>query len=118
MLIVKPCTSMPKVACESKLPSLVRYSIHPCPGNWVAIERPVVYYVRATQAFSAEIKCLQCNPERLPNLFKPLNSNAVQIFPAPVDRTSASAWLYKHSCITLAKRINDPPSLQINVTFS
>ena len=32
----------------------------PCPGNWVAIGRAVVYYVWAAQAFSAGIKCPHC----------------------------------------------------------
>ena len=50
---------MPQVACESKLPSRVRSSIHPCPGNWVAIERPVVYNAQAAQVFRAGIKCRQ-----------------------------------------------------------
>ena len=31
--------------------------MHPCPGNWVAIGRTVVYNARADQAFSAGIKC-------------------------------------------------------------
>ena len=31
--------------------------MHPCLGNWVAIGRVVVYYARATHAFSAGIKC-------------------------------------------------------------
>ena len=34
--------------------------MHPCPGNWVAIGRAVVYYARADQAFSAGIKCRHC----------------------------------------------------------
>ena len=50
-------TSMTNVACESKLRSVVRSSVHPCPGKWVAIRREVVYYVNA---FSAGIKCRHC----------------------------------------------------------
>ena len=55
----KPSTSMTHAACESKL---ISYEAIPTsmPGNWVAIWRPVVYYVRAAHAFSARIKCWQC----------------------------------------------------------
>ena len=31
--------------------------MHPCPGNWVAIWREVVYYALAVHAFSAGMKC-------------------------------------------------------------
>ena len=34
---------------------------HPCPRNWVAIERAVLYYAWATQTFSAGIKCRHCS---------------------------------------------------------
>ena len=34
--------------------------MHPCPGNWVAIEHGVVFYARADRAFSAGIKCRHC----------------------------------------------------------
>ena len=44
-------------ACESKLRSVVRSSMHPYPGNWVAIWRAVVYYACAARSFSAGIKC-------------------------------------------------------------
>ena len=40
-----PCTSMPHVACKSKLRSVVRSSTHRWLGNWVAIERLVVHLV-------------------------------------------------------------------------
>ena len=43
---------------ESKLPSVVRSSMHPCPGNLVAIGCVVVYYAQASHAFSPGIKCL------------------------------------------------------------
>ena len=36
---------MTNVACESKLRSIVRSSMHPCPGYWVVIGFVVVYYV-------------------------------------------------------------------------
>ena len=39
----KPRTPMTHVACESKLRSVVKSSMHLCPGNWVAIGRAVVY---------------------------------------------------------------------------
>ena len=51
---------MTHVACESKLRSSVRSSVHPRPGNWVAIESAVVYHIRAARAFSAGIKCRHC----------------------------------------------------------
>ena len=38
--------------------------------------------------------------------------------PTPVDRTSNSAWLYKHPWLTYSKHINDLCSLQIKTTFS
>ena len=53
-------TSMPHVACKSKLRSFVRSSVHPCPGNWVAIERLVVHYTRSDHPFGAGIKCRHC----------------------------------------------------------
>ena len=34
--------------------------MHMCPGNWVTIERAVVYYVQAAHASSAGIKCRHC----------------------------------------------------------
>ena len=37
----KPSTSMTQVACESNLRSVIRSSMHPCRGNWVAIRRAV-----------------------------------------------------------------------------
>ena len=51
---------MTHVACESKLCSVTRSSLHPCPGNLVAIGRAVVYYAWTAQAFSAGIKCRHC----------------------------------------------------------
>ena len=50
-----------RVACDPKLRLIVRSFMHPCPGNWVAIGRAVVYYARADQAFSAGIKCRHCS---------------------------------------------------------
>ena len=43
------------VACESKLRSVVMSSMHPCPGDRLAIGRAVVYYARDAHAFSAWI---------------------------------------------------------------
>ena len=48
---------MAQVACEPKLRLVVRSSMNPCPGNWVAIGRVVVYYAQAAHTFSAGIKC-------------------------------------------------------------
>ena len=39
--------------------------MHPCPGNWVAFWRALVYYARADQAFSAGIKCRPCTTVEL-----------------------------------------------------
>ena len=52
----KPSTSMVKVACESKLRSVMRSSIKPCPRNREAIGRLFVY----AHAFSAGIKSRHC----------------------------------------------------------
>ena len=57
----KLSTSMTHVAGESELRSVVRSSMLPCPGNWVAIRPAVVYHARAAQAFSAGIKCQHCS---------------------------------------------------------
>ena len=59
----KPSTAMTQVACESKLRSVVRSSMHPCPENLIAIGRAVVYYAQAAHAFSAGIKCRHCSLE-------------------------------------------------------
>ena len=44
------------------------------------------------------------------------------LIPAPIDRTSASAWFYKHTWMTCqkkqAKHANDPRSSQVKATFS
>ena len=53
----KSNTATTLVSWESKLWSDVRSSMHPCPGNWVAIGRAVVYYARVAHALSAGIKC-------------------------------------------------------------
>ena len=34
--------------------------MRPCPGNWVAIGRTVVYYALAAHTFSAGITCQHC----------------------------------------------------------
>ena len=58
----KPSTSMTHVVFETKLRPVVRSSMHPCPGNWVAIGRVVRYDAWAAHAFSAlvGIKCQHC----------------------------------------------------------
>ena len=56
----KPSTPMTHVAFKSKLRSVVRSSMHPCPGNWVAIGCVVADYASAAHAFSAGIKCRHC----------------------------------------------------------
>ena len=57
----KSNTLITHIACESKLRSVVRSYMHPCPGNWVAIGCAVVYSARAAHAFSAGIKCWHCS---------------------------------------------------------
>ena len=54
---------MTHVACESKLRLDLRSSLNPCPENWVAIGRAVVYYARAVHALSAGIKRRHCRFE-------------------------------------------------------
>ena len=56
----KQSKSMTHVAWESKLHSVVKLFLHPCPGNRLTIGRAVVFYGRAAQAFSAGIKCRHC----------------------------------------------------------
>ena len=63
----KPSTATTQVACESKLRSVVRSSMHPCPENLVAIGRAVVNYAQDAHAFSAGIKCRHCTRFRLAN---------------------------------------------------
>ena len=53
----KPNLSMTHEACESKLRSVVRSSMHP---YRVEIGRAVVYYAWAAREFSAGIKCRHC----------------------------------------------------------
>ena len=56
---IKPSTSMTHIACESRLRSVLKTSMHPCSGNLVAIGR-AVYFARVAHAFSAVIKCRHC----------------------------------------------------------
>ena len=56
----KPTTPMTPVTGESNLRSVVRSSMHPCQGNWVAIERTGVNNAWNDCEFSAGIKCLHC----------------------------------------------------------
>ena len=53
-------TTMTHVACESKLRSVVRSSMHPRPGKWVAVGLAVAYHARAARSFSDGIKCRHC----------------------------------------------------------
>ena len=52
-------TSMTRVACESKLYTVLRLYMHPCPGNHVTIGCVVVYYAWDAHAFSADA-CPHC----------------------------------------------------------
>ena len=51
---------MNHAACESKLHvrSVVKSSMHPCPGNGMAIGRAVVHYLWAAHIFSAGMSAL------------------------------------------------------------
>ena len=53
---------MTRVVCESKLRSVMRSSMHPCPVNWVAIELAVVYYARAAYALVQEVNVVTVVP--------------------------------------------------------
>ena len=54
----KPSTPMNHVTCKSKLRSVVRSSIHTCPGNWAVIGRVVVYLCPGCPC----ITCKHCMP--------------------------------------------------------
>ena len=56
----KSSTSMIHEAYESKLRSVVRSSMHPCQGNWLAIGRAVMHHARDAHTFSAGIKSRHC----------------------------------------------------------
>ena len=56
----KPSTPMSHIVYKPQLRSVSRSSMHPCPGNWVAIKHAVVYHARASHAFSAGFKCRLC----------------------------------------------------------
>ena len=78
MSIIKPSTSMAHVVSVSKLRwDVMRLSMHPCPGNWMTIGRTVVFYARATHAFSAGIRCLHCR----------------------VTQRQQTGWLLIHNCL-------------------
>ena len=66
--IIKPSKAMTHVACEAKLRSVARSSMHPRSRNRVAIGRAFVYYAQVARAFSAEITFLHsiCTPSLLP----------------------------------------------------
>ena len=56
---------MTNVSCKTKLRSVVRSSLHPCPENWEAIGLAVVYYARAAHLFSTGIECRNCMQQLL-----------------------------------------------------
>ena len=56
----KSNTLMTHEVYESKLRSVVRSSMHPHPGKWVAIGYAVVYYAWAAREFGAGIKRRHC----------------------------------------------------------
>ena len=56
----RPSIAMIHEVCKSKVRSILRSSMHTCPGNLVAIRRAVAYYAWAAHTFSAGIKCRHC----------------------------------------------------------
>ena len=52
---------MSHVACESKIRSVIRSSIHQYQGHWVAFGHTVVYHARAAHTFRAGINCRHRN---------------------------------------------------------
>ena len=56
----KTSISITHVAYDSKLRPDVRYSMHPCPGNWVPIGRAVVYHAGGAHTFIAVTKYRHC----------------------------------------------------------
>ena len=56
----KPSISMTHVDSESKLCSVVRSSMHPCPRNRVATGSVVVYHAQVARAFSAGTRFRHC----------------------------------------------------------
>ena len=67
-----PSSFMSHVACEYKLWSVVRSSMHQ--GNWVTIKHAVVYYAQAAHAFSAGIKSRHCRCKDGSHAMKTKNS--------------------------------------------
>ena len=65
---------MAHVARESKLSSVVRSFMHPCPGNCVLLEREVVYNAQVDHAFSAGIKRRHCMYPEKAGIMHSLNS--------------------------------------------
>ena len=56
--------------CESKLGSVLRSSVHPYPGNWVAVGHAVIEYAWAAREFSAGIKCQHCSKRTIQSLYR------------------------------------------------
>ena len=57
----KPNACKTHEACESKLRLVVRSSMHPYPGEWVAFGHFVMYHAWAARELRARIKCLHCS---------------------------------------------------------
>ena len=90
----KPSTPMTDVACESKVSLIVRSSMRPYPGNWVAIGRAVSYHAQAARAFSTGIKCRHCNKLR------PLNHVATKMLVQTTPYCAASRPASPTTCCT------------------
>ena len=76
------------VACGSKLRSVVMSSMHPFPGNGLAIGRAVVYYARDAHAFSAKI--MHQSPHPLPG------AQFLSLIPTPRAHFVNHIFLYTH----------------------
>ena len=92
-----PCSLQIKATLSCEVRSLWS---HPCPDNWVAVGCVGMYYARAAPALSTGIKCRHCSCSCGLGCCHWL-LQCRHLIPAPVDRTSASAWLYKHLYITV-----------------
>ena len=58
--------------------------MHPCPGNWIAIGRAVMYTAETAQAFSAGIKRRHCMLKKTGQ-----NKNMHRVIPRQVVQRSA-----------------------------
>ena len=79
---------MTHIGFETKLRSVVKSHMHPCPGICVATGRAVVNHAWAARSLSAGIECRHCTGVDL-------RVRYIHFILAPVDRTPASAPKHK-----------------------